>query len=76
MAIDIVPVTPGFAAEIGEVDLARLAPEDIEAVKQAFWAYGVSVETLWWSFVGLNGMLAAAHWTQIEFGRWTTRLPG
>lgn len=43
MAIEIVPITPGFGAEIGEVDLARLAPEDIEAVKQAFWTYGVLV---------------------------------
>jgi len=43
MAIEIVPVTPGFAAEIGAVDLARLSPAEVEAVKQAFWTYGVLV---------------------------------
>lgn len=44
MAITVCPVTPGFAAEIGDVDLSRpLAPDDIEAVKQAFWTYGVLI---------------------------------
>jgi len=43
MAIEIVPVTPGFAAEVGDVDLARLTPEELEAVKQAFWTYAVLV---------------------------------
>ena len=43
MAVQVVPVTPGFAAEIGDVDLAHLSPEDVEAVKQAFWTYAVLV---------------------------------
>ena len=43
MAIEVVPVTSVFAAEIGGVDLARLTPQDVEAVKQAFWTYGVLV---------------------------------
>ena len=37
-------VTPGFVAEIGGLDLARpLAPEALEAVKQAYWAYAVLI---------------------------------
>lgn len=44
MAIEIVPITPGFGAEIGDVDLSRpLAVEDLEAIKQAFWSYAVLV---------------------------------
>jgi alpha-ketoglutarate-dependent 2,4-dichlorophenoxyacetate dioxygenase len=44
MAISIFPVTPTFAAEIGDVDLSRpLSPGDQEAVKAAFWKYGVLV---------------------------------
>jgi Taurine catabolism dioxygenase TauD, TfdA family len=44
MAITVCPVTAGFAAEIGDVDLSRpLAAEDVEAVKQAFWKYAVLI---------------------------------
>ena len=44
MAISIWPVTPGFAAEIGDVDLARpLEPADVGAIKQAFWDYAVLI---------------------------------
>jgi alpha-ketoglutarate-dependent 2,4-dichlorophenoxyacetate dioxygenase len=44
MAINICPVTPDFAAEIGDVDLARpLSPEDRDAIKAAFWKYAVLV---------------------------------
>jgi alpha-ketoglutarate-dependent 2,4-dichlorophenoxyacetate dioxygenase len=44
MAISIFPVTPDFAAEIGDVDLAQpLAPEDRDAIKAAFWKYAVLV---------------------------------
>jgi alpha-ketoglutarate-dependent 2,4-dichlorophenoxyacetate dioxygenase len=44
MAISIHPVTEDFAAEIGDVDLARpLSPEDREAIKAAFWKYAVLV---------------------------------
>ena len=44
MAISIFPVTPGFAAEIGDVDLREpLAPADQEAIKAAFWKYAVLV---------------------------------
>lgn len=44
MAIRVYPVTPDFAAEIGDVDLSRpLAPEDGEAIKAAFWKYAVLV---------------------------------
>ncbi len=42
MAIDLHPVTPGFAAEVGDVDLSQpLAPDDLAAIKQAFWTYSV-----------------------------------
>jgi len=44
MSITIYPVTPDFAAEIGDVDLSKpLAAADIEAIKQAFWKYAVLV---------------------------------
>lgn len=38
------PITPTFAAEIGDVDLSQpLAPDAFEAIAQAFWTYGVVV---------------------------------
>ncbi|MGV3628513.1 MAG: TauD/TfdA dioxygenase family protein [Betaproteobacteria bacterium] len=44
MSMTIYPVTPDFAAEIGDVDLSKpLAAEDIESIKQAFWKYAVLV---------------------------------
>ena len=44
MSITIYPVTPGFAAEIGDVDLSRPpAPADMDAIKQAFWQYAVLI---------------------------------
>ena len=44
MAITVCPVTPGFAAEIGDVDLsAPLAPVDIAEIKDAFAAYAVLI---------------------------------
>lgn len=44
MSITIYPVTPDFAAEVGDVDLSKpLAVADIEAIKQAFWKYAVLV---------------------------------
>jgi alpha-ketoglutarate-dependent 2,4-dichlorophenoxyacetate dioxygenase len=42
--IRVFPVTPDFAAEIGDVDLSRpLAGEDERAIKDAFWKYAVLV---------------------------------
>lgn len=44
MAISVFPVTPGFAAEVGDVDLSRpLAAADAAAIKTAFWKYSVLV---------------------------------
>jgi alpha-ketoglutarate-dependent 2,4-dichlorophenoxyacetate dioxygenase len=44
MSITVVPVTPSFAAEIGDIDLSRpLDPADIAAVKDAFAQYAVLV---------------------------------
>ena len=44
MSISIYPVTPDFAAEIGDVDLAQpLSVEDCAAIKAAFWQYAVLV---------------------------------
>ena len=44
MGITIVPVTPDFVAEIGDVDLSRpLADDDLAAIKAAFWKYAVLV---------------------------------
>jgi len=44
MAITVCPVTPSFAAEIGDVDLSKpLAPADLEAIKEAFASYAVLI---------------------------------
>ena len=44
MAITVCPVTPNFAAEIGDVDLsAPLAPSDVADIKAAFAAYAVLI---------------------------------
>ena len=44
MAITVCPVTQSFAAEIGDVDLAKpLAPDDLAAIKDAFAAYAVLI---------------------------------
>ena len=44
MAITIFPVTSGFVAEIGDVDLSQsLTPSQVEAIKHAFWDYAVLV---------------------------------
>ena len=44
MSIVVQPVTAGFAAEIGDVDLAApLADADFGAIREAFWRYAVLV---------------------------------
>ncbi len=44
MAITVCPVTQDFAAEIGDVDLAKpLAPDDLAALKDAFTTYAVLI---------------------------------
>ncbi len=44
MAITVCPVTPGFAAEIGDVDLsAPLTPSEVADIKQAFATYAVLI---------------------------------
>jgi alpha-ketoglutarate-dependent 2,4-dichlorophenoxyacetate dioxygenase len=44
MSITIYPVTPGFAAEIGDTDLtAPLSDSDFAEIKAAFWKYAVLV---------------------------------
>ena len=44
MAITVCPVTPNFAAEIGDVDLSKpVAPADQNNIKQAFATYAVLI---------------------------------
>jgi alpha-ketoglutarate-dependent 2,4-dichlorophenoxyacetate dioxygenase len=44
MPITVYPITPGFAAEIGDIDLSQaLAAGEVEAIKQAFWNFSVLV---------------------------------
>jgi alpha-ketoglutarate-dependent 2,4-dichlorophenoxyacetate dioxygenase len=44
MTITISPITPTFAAEIGDIDLSGpVADADFEAIKDAFWKYGVLI---------------------------------
>ncbi len=42
-SITICPVNDDFVAEIGDVDLANPAAEQVDAIKQAFWQYAVLV---------------------------------
>jgi alpha-ketoglutarate-dependent 2,4-dichlorophenoxyacetate dioxygenase len=44
MAVTIYPVTPTFAAEIGDVDLSgRIDPADLLTIKEAFARYAVLI---------------------------------
>jgi alpha-ketoglutarate-dependent 2,4-dichlorophenoxyacetate dioxygenase len=44
MAITVCPVTPSFAAEIGDVDLSgQIEPSGLEAIKEAFTKYAVLI---------------------------------
>src|SRR5437667_9921366 len=44
MAITVYPVTPSFAAEIGDVDLAApIDPTDLRGIKDAFTQYAVLI---------------------------------
>jgi alpha-ketoglutarate-dependent 2,4-dichlorophenoxyacetate dioxygenase len=44
MPMTIYPITPGFAAEVGDIDLSRpLAPDEVATIKQAFWDFAVLV---------------------------------
>ena len=44
MSITVQPVTPDFAAEIGDVDLSKpLSGEDFDAIRNAFWKYAVLI---------------------------------
>lgn len=43
MTITVVPVTPSFAAEIGDIDLSGPVDEDLPAIKEAFTRYAVLV---------------------------------
>jgi alpha-ketoglutarate-dependent 2,4-dichlorophenoxyacetate dioxygenase len=44
MTVTVCAVTPGFAAEIGDVDLSRpIEDADFAAIKEAFWNYAVLV---------------------------------
>jgi alpha-ketoglutarate-dependent 2,4-dichlorophenoxyacetate dioxygenase len=44
MTITVYPVTPSFAAEIGDVDLPeQVAPADLQAIKEAFTQYAVLI---------------------------------
>ena len=44
MAVTIYPVTPSFAAEIGDIDLSKqIDPSDLVAIKDAFTKYAVLI---------------------------------
>src|SRR5215831_8061554 len=44
MTITVYPVTPSFAAEIGDVDLSeQVAPADLQAIKEAFTQHAVLI---------------------------------
>ena len=39
----VFPITPTFAAEVGDVDLARVDDAQLKEIEQAFWKYSVLV---------------------------------
>ena len=39
----VFPITPTFAAEVGDVDLVAVNDAQLEAIEQAFWQYSVLV---------------------------------
>ena len=43
MGITVCPVTPGFVAEIGDVDLGAPSAADVAEIKAAFWQYAVLI---------------------------------
>jgi alpha-ketoglutarate-dependent 2,4-dichlorophenoxyacetate dioxygenase len=44
MSITVCPVTPSFAAEVGDIDLSKpLAAADLDAIQAAFWKYAVLI---------------------------------
>jgi alpha-ketoglutarate-dependent 2,4-dichlorophenoxyacetate dioxygenase len=44
MAITVYPVTQGFAAEIGDVDLSgQICPADLQTIKEVFTQYAVLI---------------------------------
>src|SRR5436190_11065099 len=44
MAVTLYPVTPNFAAEVGDIDLSgRIDPADLLAIKEAFAKYAVLI---------------------------------
>src|SRR5690242_17490790 len=44
MPITVYPITPGFVAEVGDVDLSQpLSAGEVAEIKQAFWDFGVVV---------------------------------
>jgi len=44
MRLTIYPITPSFAAEIGDVDLSQsLDAETVAKIKQVFWDYAVLI---------------------------------
>jgi alpha-ketoglutarate-dependent 2,4-dichlorophenoxyacetate dioxygenase len=44
MSITVSPITPEFAAEIGDVDLSKdVSESDFEAIRNAFWKYAVLI---------------------------------
>jgi alpha-ketoglutarate-dependent taurine dioxygenase len=43
MSITIYPITPNFAAEIGDVDLTRLSDAEFAEIQSAFWKYAMLI---------------------------------
>ncbi|MGI9480366.1 MAG: TauD/TfdA dioxygenase family protein [Hyphomicrobiaceae bacterium] len=43
MGITVCPLNEDFVAEVCDVDLASLSPQDLDEIKQAFWKYAVLV---------------------------------
>jgi alpha-ketoglutarate-dependent 2,4-dichlorophenoxyacetate dioxygenase len=43
MSITVYPITPEFAAEVGDVDLSNVSDADLAEIRTAFWKYAVLI---------------------------------
>jgi alpha-ketoglutarate-dependent 2,4-dichlorophenoxyacetate dioxygenase len=68
MGLSIWPVTTSFAAEIGDVDLSRLAEADLAEIKSAFWKYAVLIFPDQ-KLTGTQHLAFARHFGPIETDR-------
>ena len=60
--VTVTPLTPVFGAEVEGVQLASATPEQLHAIKEAFWQHKVLVVlSLFWFHLSLPTLAVAAQ---------------